>query len=311
MLAVFYHETCQKHEMGQHHPESPLRLEAVQKAIEQISAEEKIEAIKAEPAEENLLLNNHSDEYVKEVFAAAPKGSERISLDGDTSMNSHSLQASLLAVGATTSAVDWVMQSKNNRAFCAIRPPGHHAEPVHAMGFCIFNNIAIAAKYAQSQYADCQRIAVIDFDVHHGNGTQSAFENNENLFFASSHQFPYYPGSGDKSEKGKYNNIVNVPLTAGSTNAEFTAAYDDVILPRLRQFKPDLVMISAGFDAHKDDPLAAINLESIDYFHITAKIAEIADEFSHGRVVSVLEGGYDLQALYESSGYHLKALSHV
>ncbi len=310
MLAVFYHEDCQKHEMGQHHPESPLRLEAVQKAIKDIKADTKLELIKAEAGKQELLLQNHSESYVEQVFASAPKGKDRISLDGDTSMNSHSLQASLLAVGATTAAVDWAMQATGNRAFCAIRPPGHHAEPMHAMGFCIFNNIAIAAKYAQNTY-DCRRIAVIDFDVHHGNGTQSAFYESEDLFFASTHQFPYYPGSGDRTEKGKYNNIVNVPLQAGNSNAEFAKAYDDVIFPALRKFKPDLIMISAGFDGHKHDPLASLNLESVDYFHITQKIAEIAEEFCNGRLVSVLEGGYDLQALYESSGYHLKALSNV
>ena len=221
-------------------------------------------------------------------------------------MSPGSKDAARDAVGSILTAIDAVMKKNFNNAFCAVRPPGHHAEKQKAMGFCVYNNVAVGAYYLLEKYK-LKKVAIIDFDVHHGNGTQDIFYNNEKVLYISSHQYPYYPGSGAANEKGNKDNILNVPLNAGTQSHEFLNAYES-IFKKLKTFKPEFILLSAGFDAHKDDPLAQINLESKDYYTLTKRILMLAKELCGGKVVSILEGGYDLNALKESVNYHVKSL---
>jgi len=240
------------------------------------------------------------------MLGAVPS-SGHVGIDSDTILSPASGAAALRAAGAVVAAVDAVVAKEADNAFCAVRPPGHHAEPERAMGFCLFNNAAIGALRAREVHR-LARVAVVDFDVHHGNGTQAAFEADGNLFYASTHQYPLYPGTGAVSQRGDFNTIVNAPLSAGDGGDAFREAMDTVILPRLREFKPDILVISAGFDAHTRDPLANLNLVEADYNWITKKLMEVADASAQGRIVSLLEGGYDLQGLSRSVATHVSAL---
>ena len=248
----------------------------------------------------------HPAYFVDAVLKAVP-AEGFASLDPDTHLSPGSGEAALRAAGAVVTGVDRVMAGKARNVFCAVRPPGHHAEPTRAMGFCLFNNVAIGAQHARARHG-LKRVAVVDFDVHHGNGTQVMFEEDGDLFFASSHQMPLYPGSGRPNEQGRAFNIVNVALDPGSGSHEFRQAWDNTVLPKLDAFKPEFILISAGFDAHRRDPLANLNLVEADYAWATDRICAIAKDRCQGRVVSTLEGGYDLQALAASASAHVKAL---
>lgn len=303
--ALLTHVACLGHVMPPHHPESPDRLRAVLKALDDAEFTPLLR-MQAPLATTEQLALVHPLECVQATLAMIPQSGFHF-IDGDTPVSPGSGEAALRAAGAVVSAVDLVMQKTVRNAFCAIRPPGHHAESKKAMGFCLFNNVAIGALYARKNW-NLKRIAVIDFDVHHGNGTQEIFERDPDLFFASTHEAPLYPGTGAAHETGIAGNIVNAPLRAGSDGAAFRKAMTDRILPALDRFRPELVLISAGFDAHRSDPLADLELEETDYTWATSAIMAVADKHCEGRVVSALEGGYDLTALAASVQAHLRAL---
>ena len=306
MFTLFYsHPICIEHDTGEFHPECPDRLRAVMSALE---AEEFafLERCQAPLGELRDIKRVHAPYYVESVLENVPE-SGMVHLDPDTCLSPASGEAALRAVGAVCEAVDDVMSGRARNAFCAVRPPGHHAEPSQAMGFCLFNNVAVGALHAQAVQG-AERVAVVDFDVHHGNGTQSAFERRENLFYASSHQSPCFPGTGFEHDRGMFDNIRNVQLPPGSGSDEFRAGYRDVILPRLREFNPDLLLVSAGFDAHARDPLAQIRLKTNDYAWVTRELLNVAEACCKGRVVSVLEGGYDMEALSDAVTVHVRAL---
>jgi acetoin utilization deacetylase AcuC-like enzyme len=299
------HPACLDHITPLGHPERSDRLKAVDRALE----DEKFQTLAREQAPaaalETIALA-HPMDYIEQIRDACPTvGMVRI--DADTSMSPGSFEAATRAVGAATYAVDEVMGSRAANAFCAVRPPGHHAETVRPMGFCLFNSVAIAARHAQTQHG-VDRVAIVDFDVHHGNGSQEIFWDDPTVMYCSTHEMPLYPGTGAVSERGEHNTIVNAPLRAGDGGERFREAFSSVILPRLDGFKPDLVIISAGFDAHARDPLANLNLVEADFAWATAKLMEAADKYSGGRVVSVLEGGYDLQGLAQSVAVHVVTL---
>ena len=291
--------------MGAGHPERPDRIRAVAKAL-------------AEPAFDGLLrrgaalgaaqaiLRVHPQSHYEAIERASPK-SGYVQLDADTRMNNGSFEAAMHAVGGACAAVDAVMTGEADNAFVAMRPPGHHAETATPMGFCFFNNIAIAARHAQAVHG-VERVAIVDFDVHHGNGTQEIFWGDKSVLFCSTHEMPLYPGSGARSEAGEFGQIVNAPLRAGDDGAVFQEAVTSAILPRLRDFAPDLILISAGFDAHWRDPLANLKLKEADFAWVTGKLLEIAGKSAGGRVVSLLEGGYDLQGLAGSAATHVGGL---
>jgi acetoin utilization deacetylase AcuC-like enzyme len=299
------HSACLAHEVPDGHPERPDRLRAVLAALE---AEEFALLLRAEAplASIEQIERVHAAIHVETILNHAPAtGFRRI--DADTAMSPGSAEAALRAAGAVVHAVDEIMAGRARNAFCAIRPPGHHAEPHQAMGFCLFNNVAIGALHARDAYG-VKRPAVIDFDVHHGNGTQAAFERDPSLFYASIHQFPLYPGTGAPEEVGVANNILNACLAPGSGSAEFRLTFAEVVMPALAQFDPDFIFISAGFDAHAADPLANLRLTEDDYGWATAELVRYAEKHCAGRVVSTLEGGYDLGALNASTRAHVRAL---
>lgn len=301
---LFTHPDCIGHETGEGHPECPARLSAVITAL----AEPEFAGLarrQAPQASEAALARVHGAAFVRRVLDSVPQTGKR-ALDPDTVLSPGSGTAALTAAGAVIAAVDAVTGAAARNAFCAVRPPGHHAEPGRAMGFCLFNSVAVAARHAQAVHG-LSRVAIVDFDVHHGNGTQAVVEEDDSLFYASSHQYPFYPGTGASHENG-LGNIVNVPLAAGSGGAIFRKAYEARILPALDEFAPELLLVSAGFDAHRADPLAGLELEEDDFAWVTARLAEIAGRHSGGRLVSVLEGGYDLRALAGSAAAHVRAL---
>ena len=287
------------------HPERPDRLRAVEQALE----DEKFQSLTrvlAPEAEIDSIALCHPRDFVEEIRDASPaEGLVRI--DSDTVMSPGSYEAAIRAVGGAMLAVDEVLAKKASNAFCAMRPPGHHAETVRPMGFCLFNSIAIAARHARKKYG-VERVAIVDFDVHHGNGTQEIFWSDPNVMYCSTHEMPLYPGTGAKSERGNHDNIVNAPLRAGDGGERFREAVESALIPRLRTFAPGLLMISAGFDAHTRDPLANLNLVEDDFGWVTRKLMDVADETCEGRIVSLLEGGYDLQGLARSVDAHVTAL---
>jgi acetoin utilization deacetylase AcuC-like enzyme len=300
----FTHPIFLDHETGLGHPESADRLRAIDRAL----AGPGFAALVRKPAPKadlDRVRLVHTDHLIQRVFAMIPREGFGY-IDADTILSPESADAALHAVGAACAAVDAVFAKEACNAFCAIRPPGHHAEPDRAMGFCLFNNAAIAAQHARQRHG-IKKAAILDFDVHHGNGTQAAFEKNPDVLYASTHQSPWYPGTGRATETG-VGNILNVPLTAGSGSREFRAAMTDKILPSIDRFAPELVVISAGFDAHKDDPLGDLRFSEDDYAWATTELMKLADKHAAGRVVSVLEGGYDLAALGRSVAAHVAAL---
>jgi acetoin utilization deacetylase AcuC-like enzyme len=301
---LYTHPACLEHDPGAHHPESPARLRAVLAALSgpQFAGIERREAPEAAVDD---LLRVHPRRHVERILGAVPK-SGQVALDADTVLSPASGRAALHAAGAVTAAVDAVVARQAGNAFCAVRPPGHHAEPDRAMGFCLFNNAAVGALRARDVHG-LDRVAVVDFDVHHGNGTQAAFEEDEDLFYASTHQYPLYPGTGAASETG-VGNIVNVPLRPMSGSGPFRRAFGERVLPALDEFRPKLLIISAGFDAHRSDPLAQLMLDESDYVWVTEKLVELAARHAQGRLVSTLEGGYDLAALSASAAAHLQVL---
>jgi len=301
------HPASLNHSNGPGHPERPDRLRAIESVLEQEKFQPLIR-VEPEAAPLEAIALCHPMNYIQAIKQASPKEG-LVQLDADTSMSPGSFEAALRAVGGAIRAVDEVVTKKAANAFVCHRPPGHHAETVRPMGFCIFSNVAIAALYARKTYG-LERVAVVDFDVHHGNGTQDIFWSDKNLYFASTHQMPLYPGTGALSETG-VGNVWNAPLRPGDGGDPFKEAFRSRILPSLRSFGPDLVLISAGFDAHQDDPLANLRLLEPDFAWATSQIAEIADKHAQGRLVSMLEGGYNLAALAKSVGVHVRALMNA
>jgi len=306
---IYSHPACFEHRPGPGHPESPERLKAVLSALQT----PEFAALKWQDAplgtrEQVELI--HTPAYIEEVTEVAPRSGYAPLDGGDTVMSPGSWEAVMRCVGAACAGVDAVMKNKASNVFCATRPCGHHATPSRAMGFCIFNQAAIAAAYARDFY-NLERVAVIDFDVHHGNGTQDAFYKQPELFYASSHQSPLYPGTGSRTETGISHNIVNVPLPPGCESALFRSRIEAAMLPAIRAFNPQLMIISAGFDAHELDPLAGLNLEDDDFRWITEELVKIADTSCKGRIVSTLEGGYSLQGLASGTAEHVRVLMNA
>ena len=306
-IALFTHAACLEHDQGPGHPESPDRLRVVMEALAHPDFADLRRELAPLATEAQLGLA-HPAEYLAEILAIRPGPGEWVRLDADTVMSAGSAEAASRAAGGACAAVDAVMEGQVAAAFVAVRPPGHHAEPSQAMGFCLFGSVAIAALHARERWG-LRRIAVVDFDVHHGNGSQAILQNDPEMFFASSHQSPCYPGTGAASESGIAHNVVNVPLAPGSGSEKFRRAWSDTILPALDRFAPELLLISAGFDAHRADPLAQLELETDDFRWVTEALMAIADRRCGGRIVSVLEGGYNLQALAQSAASHVRALS--
>jgi acetoin utilization deacetylase AcuC-like enzyme len=305
VTALIAHEDCALHEMSPGHPEQPARMRAVLDQLGTSGLLQKLDRYEAREATRDHLLLAHPADYVDRVFESAPGATGgMVQLDADTAMNAHSLRAALLAAGAGIQAVDLVTGGTHESAFCCVRPPGHHAERAEAMGFCLFGSIAIAALYALQQ-AGVEKVAIIDFDVHHGNGTEDLVGDDERIFFCSSFQYPLYPGKYGKNVPGRK---INIPLTGGSDGAEFRQQMQSECLPALSAFEPDLILISAGFDAHAEDPLGGLNLMEADFTWITQELKRVAGEHADGRIVSMLEGGYNLDALGRSAAAHVNAL---
>jgi acetoin utilization deacetylase AcuC-like enzyme len=307
--ALITHPACLEHDTGPYHPETSDRLRAVLAALETPEFSDLLRE-SAPLATVEQLSRVHPRTYVEGILAIRPPVDEPVQIDADTIMSHGSAEAAARAAGAACMAVDAVMEGWARSAFAAVRPPGHHAEPNRPMGFCLFNNAAVAAMHARARWG-VQRVAVVDFDVHHGNGTQEMFAADPDLFYASSHQSPCYPGTGEPWEHGVADNIVNAPLRPRDGGPAFRAAWSDIILPALDKFAPGLLIVSAGFDAHKLDPLAQLRLETADYGWITEQLVAIADRHCGGRMVSVLEGGYDLEALAASAALHVKGLMRI
>ena len=297
-------DTYQNHNTGEGHPEKIDRVTAV---IDNFKRLDNKNLIWKKPTkfDQSFLINTHSFEYIDLVSKSFPENGLAF-LDGDTVVSPGSKDATKDAVGSIITAIDGVQNKDFKNAFCAVRPPGHHAEKDKAMGFCIYNNVAVGANYLIEKYK-YNKVAIIDFDVHHGNGTQDIFYNNEKVLYISTHQYPYYPGSGSEKEKGKFNNVVNIPLEAGTTAEEYLNAYEHV-LKKLKEFKPEFLLFSAGFDAHIDDPLAQLKLNAEDFYQLTKRTLYVVKSFCNGNVVSILEGGYDLKALQQSTKRHVDAL---
>jgi len=304
-----YHPDYLKHDMGAGHPESPERLRAIVARLEQNGVMPRLVRIEPVAAADEWVTQVHKPSYVVALKQHAP-ASGRVMLDADTSMSPGSLPAAYLAAGGVLAAADAVMAGRVDNAFCAVRPPGHHAEHDRAMGFCLFNNVAIAARYFQRKHG-LARVLIVDWDVHHGNGTQHSFYDDPSVLFFSTHQYPHYPGTGGASEIGSGKGegaTINVPMEAGDGDGDYLAVFQKVLVPAADAFKPDVVIISAGFDAHRDDPLASMGLTESGYAELTRIVAGIARRHSRGRILSSLEGGYNLQALSASVERHVLAL---
>jgi acetoin utilization deacetylase AcuC-like enzyme len=304
-VLLLTHPDCLAHDMGEGHPECPDRLRAVLRALE---AEEFADLLRDRPEEATRahLIRVHPPDYVEAILGIRPAPGEMVALDADTMMNHASARAALLAAGAAVRAVDEVCGGQARRAFCATRPPGHHAERRRPMGFCLFSNAVVAARHAQAAHG-LARVAICDFDVHHGNGSQDCAQDDPSILFCSSHQMPLYPGTGAAEERGA-GNIFNAPLPPGADGAAFRAAWRDILLPALEGFAPELLVISAGFDAHARDPLAQLRVTEADFAWLTDRLCAVAERHARGRVVSLLEGGYDLAALASSAAAHVRSL---
>lgn len=304
-LAFISHHECQDHRMGAHHPEAPERLHAIQDRLIASGMEMLVTHYDAPLVTLEQLIRVHDPDYVRMIEDASPTGDDELAwIDGDTAMSKGSLQAARRSAGASILAVDLVMSDKHHAAFCCVRPPGHHAERARSMGFCFFNNVAVGAAHAMEAHG-LERIAIVDFDVHHGNGTEDIFKDDERVLFCSSFQHPFYPGTGADCDAP---NIVNIPLPKLTAGPEFKAAVEKGWLPRIDAFKPQLVMISAGFDGHIEDDMAHFNLHTQDYAWITRQLHDLAVKHSHERIVSCLEGGYDLSALGRCVSAHVDEL---
>jgi acetoin utilization deacetylase AcuC-like enzyme len=300
------HPAFLDHDTGEHHPERPDRLRAVLAALDD-DAFAGLGRAEAPIATLEELTRVHPAEYVRTILGIRPSDGELAMIDGDTVMSAGSAEAASRAAGAVVAGVDAVLGGRAKNAFAAVRPPGHHATPDTPGGFCLFNNVAIGARHAQAKYR-VGRVAILDFDVHHGQGTQAVVEPDPSLFYGSTHQYPLYPGTGSARERGIDNNVANVPLGPNSGSQEFRAAWGERILPELDRFAPELLIVSAGFDAHRRDPLAQLRLETEDFAWITDELLAIARRHARGRLVSALEGGYDLDALAASTAAHVHAL---
>ena len=296
--------TYQNHNTGDGHPEKIDRVTAIIDNFKKLNNKNLIWK-KPSKYKRELLENTHNKDYINFVEKSFPEKGLSF-LDGDTIISPGSKEATADAVGSIITAIDGVQNKEFHNAFCAVRPPGHHAERNKAMGFCIYNNVSVGAQYLLEKYK-FNKVVIIDFDVHHGNGTQDIFYDNEKVLYISTHQYPYYPGTGAEKEKGKYNNIFNIPLPAGTTSEEYLNAYE-FVLKKIKEFKPEFILLSAGFDAHKDDPLAQLQLTSKDFYNLTKRTLNLAKLYCEGKVVSILEGGYDLNALQESTEMHVNAL---
>ena len=306
---LVYHSAYLEHDMGPGHPESPHRLRAIMQQLDQSGTAVRLVRIDPRRAEDEWVTQIHTPGYVTTLTRESPS-SGRVFLDPDTSMSPGSLDAAYLAAGGALAAVDAIMAHQVEHVFCAVRPPGHHAEAGRAMGFCFFNNVAIAARYVQRKYG-LSRILIVDWDVHHGNGTQHSFEQDPSVLFFSTHQYPHYPGTGRGTERGKgagEGYTINVPMEAGDGDDEYRAVFEKSLVPAADEFKPEFVIISAGFDAHKDDPLASMGLTEAGYSELTSIVAGVAKRHAKGRILSSLEGGYNLTALAASVDAHVKAL---
>ena len=304
---IFTSNSFIKHDTGPGHPECPERIPVILTGLKKIQSQKLIWK-EIGSFDEKYIELTHSKKYLEKINQSFPK-EDLVFLDGDTIVSKGSKKAAYDAVGAIINAIHAVMNQEFDNAFCVVRPPGHHAEKEQAMGFCIFNNVAVGATYLLEKYK-LDKVAIIDFDVHHGNGTQDIFYNEKKVLYISSHQFPFYPGTGSKDEIGKFNNILNIPLKAGTVSEEFFNNYKKVY-DKLNEFRPQFILLSAGFDAHKNDPLANVNLESRDYYILTKEIMKIAKKICSNKIVSILEGGYNLSAIQESAKYHVEALLEV
>jgi len=300
------HPSFLEHDTGTHHPERADRLRAVLAALDD-EAFVDLPRILAPAATMEQLTRVHPRDFVEAILGIQPPLGELVQIDGDTVMSTRSAEAARHAAGALVAGVDAVMTGNAQTVFAAVRPPGHHAEPSVPGGFCLFNSVAVGALHAQTVYG-LERVAIVDFDVHHGQGTQAVVAPDPRLFYGSTHQSPLYPGTGSPRDRGVSGNVVNVPLAAGTGSAGFRAAWTERILPALDDFAPELVLVSAGFDAHRRDPLAGLNVETADFVWLTEELLAIADRHAGGRLVSVLEGGYDLDALAESVAAHVRTL---
>ena len=301
--AVITSTTYQNHDTGPGHPEQVDRVKVINEELKKLGNQ--IHWLNSSSFDHLILEEVHDKRYLKEISLNFPKDGIQF-LDGDTVVSSGSKQAALDAVGSIILGIDKIINKEFKNIFCSVRPPGHHAESSKAMGFCIYNNVAVGAGYLIKKYG-YKKVAIIDYDVHHGNGTQEIFYNNPNVLYVSTHQYPFYPGTGHQDEKGLFNNILNIPLDVNTNNEVFFNSFDKVI-SKLRNFKPEFILLSSGFDAHTNDPLAQINLSSKDFYEITKRILIIANEICDGKVVSILEGGYNLNALKESAYFHVKGL---
>jgi len=301
--AYISHPDCLKHDMGIYHPECPQRLTAIESELKTTGLLLQLQRHDAPLATTEQLARVHTPDYIESIRQASPADG-LIALDADTAMNPFSLNAALRAAGAAVLATDLVLAGAVNNAFCAVRPPGHHAESDHAMGFCLFNNVAVGVAHAIAHY-QLQRVAILDFDVHHGNGSEEIFRNNPHVMLCSTFQHPFYPYCGADSASDR---MINIPLPRGSDGRVFRNAVTDVWIPALEKFKPEMIFVSAGFDAHRDDDMAELRLDDEDYVWITQQIRTIADKHAHGRIVSVLEGGYELQALGRCVAAHIRVL---
>jgi acetoin utilization deacetylase AcuC-like enzyme len=300
---IIHHDDCLLHDTGPRHPECPQRVSAVLSGLKGLNG---LEYLPAPKAEADQLSRVHPPEYQALVRDTEPDEGRATINEEDNVMSPGSVDAALRAAGSICFAIDQVAEQQARNAFCVVRPPGHHAESALAMGFCLFNNVAVGARHAQAVHG-LGKVAILDFDVHHGNGTQAIFERDPSVLFVSSHQMPLYPGGGFPDETGR-GNIINLPLRPATGSEDFRNAWSHIGLPAVRAFQPDLVLVSAGFDAHEHDPLAQLELQEADYGWITRAIMRVADEFCEGRIVSILEGGYDLKALASSARAHVEAL---